>query len=101
MVNFFELMCNEILRNYTIKEDQLMMTTFDNRSKQRLNGVMNALGFEYPDYPKISEEANAGIRRKRTDSLMKREAIRSVKAKKQKMLETKGGESVKGSKRQW
>jgi hypothetical protein len=28
-----ELMCNEILGNYTVKEDQLMMVAFDGRSK--------------------------------------------------------------------
>jgi hypothetical protein len=43
--------------NYTIK-DWLMMAAFDIRSKQRLNRVMNAMVFEYPNYPKISEEAN-------------------------------------------
>lgn len=84
-----ELMCNKILRNYIIKEDQLITATFDNRSKQRLNRVTDALGFEYPDYLKISEEANAGIKIKRTDSLMKREAIKSVKAKKQKIAKNR------------
>jgi hypothetical protein len=48
-------MCNEIFRNYTKKEDQLMTTTFGTREKQRLNRVMDALNFEYPDYDKLDE----------------------------------------------
>jgi hypothetical protein len=38
-----ETMCNEILGNYTKKEDQLMTTAFGTLSKQRLNRVMDAL----------------------------------------------------------
>jgi hypothetical protein len=43
-----ETMCNEILGNYTKKEDQLM-TAFGTPKKRRLNLVMDALVFEYPD----------------------------------------------------
>jgi hypothetical protein len=50
-------MCNEILRNYTKKEDQLMTVAFGTREKRRLNRVMDALGFEYPDYERLDEEA--------------------------------------------
>jgi hypothetical protein len=50
-------MCNEILGKYTKKEDQLMTDAFDTREKQRLNRVMDALGFEYPDYERLDEEA--------------------------------------------
>jgi hypothetical protein len=42
-------MCNEILGNYTKKEDQLMTAAFGTRPKRRLNRVMDALNFEYPD----------------------------------------------------
>jgi hypothetical protein len=42
--------CNEILGNYTKKEDQLMIAAFGTRPKRRLNRVMDALNFEYPDY---------------------------------------------------
>jgi hypothetical protein len=42
-----ETMCNEILGNYTKKEDQLTTVAFGTRKKQRLNRVMDALGFEY------------------------------------------------------
>jgi hypothetical protein len=38
-----ETMCNEILGNYTKKEDQLMMVAFGTRPKRRLNRVMDAL----------------------------------------------------------
>lgn len=46
---------------------------------------MNALGFEYPNYPKIAEEANVGVKRKGTISIIKKEHIRLVKEKQQKM----------------
>jgi hypothetical protein len=48
-----ETMCNEILCNYTKKEDQLMTAAFGTRSKQRLNRVMDVLNFEYPDYERF------------------------------------------------
>jgi hypothetical protein len=49
---------------------------------------MDALQFDYLDYPKISEEA-AGVKRKRTVSIMKRQAVRSVKEKNKKEMTTK------------
>lgn len=58
------------------------MAAFSNRAKSRLNRVIDVLGFEYLDYPKIAQKVDVGVKRKRTISLMKREAIRSVKAKK-------------------
>jgi hypothetical protein len=50
-----EKMCNEILENYTKKEDQLMTTAFGTREKRRLNRVTDALGFEYPDYERLDD----------------------------------------------
>jgi hypothetical protein len=50
-----ETMCNEILGNYMKKEDQLMTAAFGIRPKRRLNRVMDALNFEYPDYEKLDE----------------------------------------------
>jgi hypothetical protein len=38
-----ETMCNEILGNYTKKEDQLMTAAFGTQKKQRLNQVMTLL----------------------------------------------------------
>jgi hypothetical protein len=58
-----ETMCNEILGNYTKKEDQLMTATFGTREKRRLNRVMDALNFEYPDYERLGK--GAGEQRKR------------------------------------
>ena len=49
-LEMIETMCNEILGNYTRKEDQLMTVTYGNREKRRLNRIMDALGFDYLDY---------------------------------------------------
>jgi hypothetical protein len=45
-----ETMCNEVLGNCTKKEDLLMTAAFSTRPKRRLNRVMDAINFEYPDY---------------------------------------------------
>jgi hypothetical protein len=52
-----EVMCNEILGNYSKKEDQLMTAAFGTRLKRRLNRVMDALNFEYPDYERLDQGA--------------------------------------------
>jgi hypothetical protein len=72
-----EVMCNEILGNYTKKEDQLMTAAFGTRLKRRLNRVMDALKFEYPDYERLSKGAE-GPKRKRVVSGMKRQAARMI-----------------------
>jgi hypothetical protein len=59
-----EVMCNEILGNYSKKEDQLMTAAFGTRPKRRLNRVLDALGFEYPDYENLNKGAG-GQKRKR------------------------------------
>jgi hypothetical protein len=64
-------MCNEILGNYTKKEDQLMTAVFDTREKWRLNQVMDALNFEYPDYDRLDEGAG-GAKRKRIINILNR-----------------------------
>jgi hypothetical protein len=73
-----EVMCNEILGNYTKKEDQLMTATFSTRPKRRLNREMDALKFEYPDYERLSKGAE-GPKRKRAISVMQRQAARMIK----------------------
>jgi hypothetical protein len=73
-----EVMCNEILGNYTRKEDQLMTAAFGARPKRRLNRVMDALNFEYPDYERLSKGAE-GHKRKRVVSVVGRQAARMVK----------------------
>jgi hypothetical protein len=80
-------MCNEILGNYMKKEDQLMTVAFGSRPKRRLNRIMDALNFEYPDYERLDE----GGKTKRVVSILGRQATRSVKedqkdSKKQKTL---------------
>jgi hypothetical protein len=73
-----ETMCNEILGNYTKKEDQLMTVAFGTRQKRRLNRVMDALKFEYPDYERLNKGAE-GAKRKRIVSVLTRQATRMVK----------------------
>jgi hypothetical protein len=77
-LDMIETMCNEILGNYTKKEDQLMTTAFGTRPKRRLNRVMNALKFEYPDYERLYKGAE-GVKRKRVVSILSRQAARMVK----------------------
>jgi hypothetical protein len=59
-----ETMCNEILGNYTKNEDQLMTIAFGTRLKRRLNRVMDALNFDYPDYEKLDKGVE-GVKRKK------------------------------------
>jgi hypothetical protein len=73
-----EVMCNEILGNYTKKEDQLMTVAFDTRPKRRLNRVMDALKFEYLDIERLSKGVE-GPKRKRAVSVMQRQAARMIK----------------------
>jgi hypothetical protein len=73
-----ETMCNEILGNYTKKEDQLMTAAFGTRPKRRLNRVMDALNFEYPDYERLNKGAE-GQKRKRIVSVLSKQAARMVK----------------------
>jgi hypothetical protein len=70
-LEMIETMCNEILGNYTKKEDQLMTAAFDTRPKRRLNQVMDALYFEYPDYERLNKGAE-GQKRKRIVSVLSR-----------------------------
>jgi hypothetical protein len=76
-LELIEAMCNEILANYTNKEDQLMTVAFGTWEKRRPNRVMDALNFEYPDYERLDE----GVRgaKKRVVSILKRKAIWFIK----------------------
>jgi hypothetical protein len=78
-LEMIETMCNEILGNYTKKEDQLMTAAFGIRPKRRLNRVMDALNFEYPDYERLNKGAE-GQKRKKIVSVLSRQAARMVKA---------------------
>jgi hypothetical protein len=60
------------------KEDQLMTAAFGTRPKRRLNRVMDALKFEYPDYERLDKGAE-GPKRKRVVSIIQRQAARMIK----------------------
>jgi hypothetical protein len=77
-LEMIETMCNENLGNYTKKEDQLMTAAFGTRPKRRLNRVMDALNFEYPDYDRLDEGAG-GAKIKRVVSILSRQAARAMK----------------------
>jgi hypothetical protein len=77
-LDMIETMCNEILGIYTKKEDQRMTATFGTRLKRRLNRVMDALKFKYPDYERLDKGAE-GVKRKRIVSILSRQAARMVK----------------------
>jgi hypothetical protein len=77
-LEMIETMCNESLGNYTKKEDQLMTAAFDTWPKRRMNRVMDALNFEYPDYERLDKGAE-GVKRKRIVSILNRQAARLVK----------------------
>lgn len=59
-----------------------MTTAFGGRGKRRLNRIIDALKFEYPDYPKISKEADTSVKKKKNVSILKIQATRSVNEKK-------------------
>jgi hypothetical protein len=77
-LEMIETVCNEVLGNYTKKEDQLMTAAFRTRPTRRLNRVMDALNFEYPDYERLNKGAE-GAKRKRVFSVLSRQAARMVK----------------------
>jgi hypothetical protein len=76
-----EVMCNEILDNYSKKEDQLMTAAFGTRPKRRLNRVMDALDFEYPDYERLDKDAE-GQKRKRVAGALNKDDEEQQKKKK-------------------
>jgi hypothetical protein len=76
-----EVMCNKILGNYSKKEDQLMTAAFGTRPKRRLNRVMDALDFEYPDYERLDKDAE-GQKRKRVAGALNKDDEEQLKKKK-------------------
>jgi hypothetical protein len=73
-----ETMWNEILGNYTKKEDQLMTAAFGTRSKRRLNRVMDALNLSTLTMSG-STRVPKGQKEKRIVSVLSRQAARMVK----------------------
>jgi hypothetical protein len=78
-----EVMSTEILGNYSKKEDQLMTAAFGTRPKRRLNRVLDAIGFEYPDYERLDKGAE-GQKRKRVASTLIKDDKDQPKKKKEK-----------------
>jgi hypothetical protein len=87
-LNTIEVMCNDILGNYSKKEDQLMTAAFGTRPKRRLNRVMDALNFEYPDYERLDRGAE-GQKRKRVASVLNKEDAKLVKDDEEKLKKRK------------
>jgi hypothetical protein len=77
-----EIMCNDILGNYSKKEDQLMTAAFGTRPKRRLNRVLDALNFDYPDYEQLGGDAE-GPKRKRIVSALDKESTKLAKKEKE------------------
>jgi hypothetical protein len=77
-----EVMCNEILGNYSKKEDRLMTAAFDTRPKRRMNRVLDALNFDYPDYEQLGRGAE-GQKRKRVASVLDKEVTKLAKKDKE------------------
>jgi hypothetical protein len=75
-----KVICNEILGNYSKKEDQLMTVAFGTRPKRRLNRVMDALGFEYPDYERL-DKGTEGQKRKRVADVLNKDDEEQLKKK--------------------
>jgi flagellar motor switch protein FliG len=55
-----------------------MTAAFGTLPKRRLNRVMDALNFEYPDYERLNKGAE-GQKRKKIISVLSRQAARMVK----------------------
>ena len=65
-----------------------MTAAFGTRPKRRLNRVMDALNFEYPDYERLDKGAE-GVKRKRIVSILSRQAARLVKEDEKVLKKTK------------
>jgi hypothetical protein len=75
-------MCNDILGNYSKKEDQLMTAASGTRPKRRLNRVLDALNFDYPDYEQLGGDVE-GPKRKRIASALDKESTKLAKKEKE------------------
>ena len=65
-----------------------MTAAFGTRPKQRLNRVMDALNFEYPDYERLDRGAE-GQKRKRVASVLNKEDAKLVKDDEEKLKKRK------------
>jgi hypothetical protein len=68
--------------NYLPREHEDMKSAFGGWGKLRLNRVMDAIGFEYPDYEDPSANIGSGERRKKaTKKEAKEPSLGQVKKK--------------------
>lgn len=65
-LNLIEKNYNEIVGNCLVKEHEAMMSTFGDQGKLRLNRIMNAIVFGYPDYSKSVPSTVVGGNEKRS-----------------------------------
>ena len=65
-----------------------MTAAFGTRLKRRLNRVMDALNFEYPDYERLDHGAE-GQKRKRVVSVLNKEDAKLVKDDEEKLKKKK------------
>jgi hypothetical protein len=99
-LEMIETLCNEVLGNYTKKEDQLMTAAFSTRPKRRLNHVMDALNFEYPNYERLNKGAE-GVKRKRVVSVLSRQAARMVRKDEKSLKKKKTSPEPKVATSKW
>ena len=71
-----------------------MITAFGTRPKRRLNRLMDALNFEYPDYERFDKGVE-GLKRKRIVSILSRQAARLVKEDEKILKKTKSAPEPK------
>jgi hypothetical protein len=84
-------MCNEILGNYTKKEDEALTIDFGARGKRRLNRVFDVIHFVYLDYYFLAQ----GKGKKRESAL--KSPLAALKQKRVKVLEKRPKSYSEGS----
>jgi hypothetical protein len=71
-----------------------MTVAFGTQPKQRLNRMMDALNFDYPDYEKLDERAE-GLKRKRIVSILNRQASQLIKEDEKALKKTRTSQEQK------
>jgi hypothetical protein len=66
LLKFVKERCNEMCGNYLTRKHEDTQSTFGGRRTLRLNRVVDALGFEYPDYEDTSTNTRTREKIKRS-----------------------------------